>query len=411
MNVLGIIVEYNPLHNGHIFHLNESRKKTNADVVIAVMSGYFLQRGEPAIVSKWTRTKMALASGVDIVVELPYAFATQKAETFANGAVSILDALYCDDLCFGSETGEIEPFLLTNELLSKLNANYDELIQQYIKTGVSYPKAQTLAFQNLSYEKDPSSYIDLSLPNNILGYHYVKAIYDQHSTMRPTTIKRTSAGYHDIDFHSPTIASATSIRKAIFSGNRDIHAYVPDRTFKLLNEYEEKNQFLHQWESYFHLLKYRIMTMTLEEIKAIYEVEEGLEHRLKQHIQKSTSFRDFMERIKTKRYTWTRLQRLCTHILTNTTKSQLIMLTTKQSPYIRLLGMSEIGQKYLSEHKKKLKLPIISKLSTFHHPVLDLDIKAAHTYFSIMPEPLRTALLQKEYSTPPIRYEQKSNRS
>ncbi|PMC38329.1 nucleotidyltransferase [Bacillus sp. UMB0899] len=404
MNVLGIVVEYNPLHNGHLFHLNESKKITNADVVIAVMSGYFLQRGEPALVSKWTRTEMALASGVDIVVELPYAFATQKAETFANGAVSILDALYCDFLCFGSEAGKIEPFLLTNELLSQSNEYYDALIQKYMKTGVSYPKAQTLAFQNLCSGEHQSSYIDLSLPNNILGYHYVKAIHDQRSKMKPTTIKRTSAGYHDLHFHSPTIASATSIRKAIFSGNLQIDAYVPDQTFKLINNYEEKYKSLHQWECYFQLLKYRIMTMSLDDINAIYEVEEGLEYRLKQHIQKATSFQNFMERIKTKRYTWTRLQRLCTHILTNTTKSQINKLTMQKSSYIRLLGMSDIGQKYLSEHKKKVNLPIISKLSTSQDSLLDLDIKAAHTYFMIMPEPIRTKLLQKEFATPPIRF-------
>ncbi len=405
MNVLGIVVEYNPFHNGHLFHLNESKKMTNADIVIAVMSGYFLQRGEPAIVSKWTRTEMALASGVDLVVELPYAFATQKAETFANGAVSILDALYCDFLCFGSETGKIEPFLATNEMLSKAEKSYDELIQHYIKTGISYPKALTLAFQNLPTGEHHSSYIDLSLPNNILGYHYVKAILDQKSSMKPTTIKRTSAGYHDLHFHSPTIASATSIRKAIFSDNREIGAYVPNQTYNLLNDYEGQHQILHQWECYFHLLKYRIMTMSLDEINAIYEVEEGLEYRLKQQIQKATSFQEFMERMKTKRYTWTRLQRLCTHILTNTTKNQIKSQTLQRSPYIRLLGMSSNGREYLSTHKKKMKLPVISKLSTFKHPILDLDVKAANTYFMIMPEPLRSGLLQKEFATPPIRIE------
>lgn len=403
MNVLGIIVEYNPFHNGHLFHLNESKKETNADIVIAVMSGHFLQRGEPAIVSKWSRTEMALACGVDLVVELPYAYATQKAEAFANGAVSILDALFCDFLCFGSETGNIEPFLITSELLSESNHKYDELIHQYVKTGVSYPKALTLAFQNLSFGELNTSPLDLSLPNNILGFHYVKAIHDQDSTIKPVTIKRTSAGYHDLHFNSSTIASATSIRNAIFSGNRDIGAYVPDHTHQLLNDYERKHHSLHQWECYFQFLKYRILTMSLNELNAIYEVEEGLEYRLKQHIQKATSFHDFMERIKTKRYTWTRLQRLCTHILTNTTKSQMISNITQKAPYIRLLGMSSAGQEYLSEHKKKVNLPIISKLSTFHHQILDLDIKAANTYFMITPEPLRSSLLQKEFATPPIR--------
>ncbi len=406
MNTLGLVVEYNPFHNGHLFHLEESIKKTNAEVVIAVMSGHFLQRGEPAIVSKWTRTEMALDSGVDLVVELPYAFATQKAETFANGAVSILDSLLCDALCFGSETGEIKPFLKTNELLDKSKERYEQLIQYYIKTGVSYPKALTLAFQEVTKKEKESAALDLSLPNNILGFHYVKAIKDQQSTITPTTIKRTSAGYHEQRFLSPTIASATSIRKAIFSGDHNIDSYVPAKTLQLLQEYEHHYQMLHQWERYFHLLKYRIMTMSLNEIRSIYEVEEGLEHRMKQNIQKATSFQDFIERIKSKRYTWTRLQRLCTHLLTNTRKCELVdVLSDQTSPYVRLLGMSLKGQEYLSKHKKHFKLPIISKLSTFQHPLIDLDLKAANTYYMIMDEPLRSKLLRKEFATPPLRYQ------
>ena len=147
------------------------------------------------------------------------------------------------------------------------------------------------------------------------------------------------------------------------------------------------------------------MTMSLDEINAIYEVEEGLENRLKQQIQKATSFEEFMGRIKTKRYTWTRLQRLCTHILTNTTKNQIKSQNLQRSPYIRLLGMSSNGREYLSTNKKKMKLPVISKLSTFKHPILDLDVNAANTYYMIMPEPLRSGLLQKEFATPPIRIE------
>ncbi|MGM0873547.1 MAG: nucleotidyltransferase [Bacillota bacterium] len=401
MNALGLVVEYNPFHNGHFYHLTESIKETNADIVIAVMSGNFLQRGEPAIVSKWERTKMALHSGVDLIVELPYAFATQKAETFANGAVSILEALHCKSLCFGSELGEISPFLHANEFLLTSKQQYDELIKRHIKTGVSYPTALTLAFQELT---DGHEILDLSLPNNILGFHYVKAIYQQQAQMKPYTIKRTSAGYHEQDFVSPTIASATSIRKALFSNKGTITHYVPKVTLQIMNEYLEKNGLLHRWENYFHLLKYTIMTMSKDDLHDIYEVEEGLEHRMINNILDAHSFQDFMERIKTKRYTWTRLQRLCTHILTKTTKQQMSSINHNQtSPYIRLLGMSSKGQSYLSKMKKQIELPIISKLSNFQHPLLDADIKAANTYNLIFPEPLQSMLLKAEYATPPIR--------
>lgn len=401
MNALGLVVEYNPFHNGHFYHLSESIKETQADVVIAVMSGNFLQRGEPAIVSKWERAKMALHCGVDLVVELPYAFATQRAETFASGAVSILEALQCQSVCFGSESGEIFPFLHANEFLLQNNQQYEGLIKQYMKTGVSYPTALTLAYQELTAGHE---ILDLSLPNNILGFHYVKAIFQQQAKMKPYTIKRTSADYHEQNFVSPTIASATSIRKALFSNEGSIINYVPKETLQIMGHYEEQNGHLHNWESYFHLLKYTIMTMSEKDLLSIYEVEEGLENRIKKNILNAHSFQNFMEQIKTKRYTWTRLQRLCTHILTKTTKHQMSYINPSQtSPYIRLLGMSSKGQGYLNYVKKQLELPLISKLSTFQHPLLELDLKAAMTYNIIFPEPLRSKLLMDEYATPPIR--------
>jgi predicted nucleotidyltransferase len=405
MNALGLVVEYNPFHNGHFYHLTQSIKETNADIVIAVMSGNFLQRGEPAIVSKWERTNMALHSGVDLVVELPYAFATQKAETFANGSISILEALQCRSLCFGSESGDISSFQYANEFILHNKKQYEELIQHHIKTGVSYPTALTLAFQALS---NGHEILDLSLPNNILGFHYVKAIHQQQAKIKPYTIKRSSAGYHEQDFVSSTIASATSIRKAIFSNNGQVANYVPKETLKVMDKYKDQQDLLHNWEHYFHLLKYSIMTMSEEDLLTIYEVEEGLENRIKKNIRAAVSFQDFMERIKTKRYTWTRLQRLCTHLLTKTTKQQMNYINhSETSPYIRLLGMSSKGQGYLNSIKKQIELPIISKLSTFQHPLLELDIKAAATYNMIFPEPLRSKLLRTEFATPPIRLENK----
>lgn len=221
LKAVGLVVEYNPFHNGHLYHLEASKTASEADAVIAVMSGNFLQRGEPALVSKWARTKMALKQGADLVIELPYAYATQKAETFADGAISILEALGCSSVCFGSENGEISPFLETAELLNSHHAEYQQLVKQFMKEGMSYPSAQTSAFLALETDSRP---LDLSLPNNILGFQYVRAIQKQKASIRPLTIKRTAAGYHDEDFNSSPIASATSIRKALFQMNRRISA-------------------------------------------------------------------------------------------------------------------------------------------------------------------------------------------
>lgn len=401
MKSVGIVVEYNPFHNGHAYHVNEAKKASGAEVVVAVMSGYFLQRGEPAFVSKWARTKMALAAGVDIVIELPYAFATQKAEIFANGAVSILHELNVDSLCFGSEEGKIASFL---ELLEFYRENEDELnqlIKQEIKKGVSYPKAASNAFQQVKEEH----ILDLSLPNNILGFHYVKALKEKGSSIKPLTIARTKSGYHDPVPSDAEIASATSIRNQ-FNQTKDITAikpFVPETTFQILNEeYITTGQFVH-WESLFHLLKYKLLTTPYDELQTIYEIEEGIEYRLVNQIKQARSFQQFLELVKTKRFTWTRLQRMCTHILTNAKKDELTQAhESKSAAYIRLLGMTDKGKTFLNQRKKDLHLPLISNYSKEHSHLLKLDEVAAQTYAMAFPSPIREQFIQMEYTQYPI---------
>jgi predicted nucleotidyltransferase len=403
----GIIVEYNPFHNGHYYHLQKTKEITKADCIIAVMSGNFLQRGEPALVSKWFRTKMALEAGVDVVVELPYAFATQHAEIFANGAISILHSLYCKYICFGSESGKIEDFTQALYFFKKNEQSYHSLVRSLLKNGMSYPKALATAYQQLQPQHVQ---LDLGKPNNILGFHYVKAISEQQSHIVPTTIPRTSAQYHDEHFTSNNIASATSIRKSVFEnkGNlSSIKPYVPKATYQLLQEYFQQYQTFHSWGDYFSLLKYKILTSTPSELQNIYEIEEGIEYRMIDTIREAASFHEFMAKLKTKRYTWTRLQRMCVHILTNTKKEQMAKIPeSKTSPYIRLLGMSKKGQEYIRTVKKKLEIPLIAKVSSFNDELLFLDIKASQTYAFIFPEPLRTKMLKAEFATPPIRYDE-----
>lgn len=407
LKATGLIVEYNPFHNGHYYHLQQSKKKTSADCIIAVMSGYFLQRGEPALVSKWARTKMALESGVDLVVELPYAFSTQSAELFAKGAVSILDALQCDYVCFGSELGEIEPFQKTIQRLQRQKAEYNLQVKKALKEGNSYPKAKSIAFQVIM--KGEEGLVDLSQPNNILGFQYMNAINNLKSKMIPTTIKRLGGGYHDKTLHETTISSATSIRKALFEFQDlpSLKPYVPFTTYHQLQEYHQTYQHFHRWESYFHLLKYAILTKDIEELSEIYEVEEGLEYRLKAKIKEAESFQSFIHSVKTKRYTWTRLQRVCVHILTNTTKEKMKHAASiTRAPYIRLLGMNKVGQQYLKALKKSLDVPIIAKLSAFEHPLLKLDVNASDIYALALQPKKQKLALQREFSTPPLRYDE-----
>ncbi|PFO91404.1 hypothetical protein COE42_06280 [Bacillus cereus] len=402
-----MVVEYNPFHNGHLYHVQQTKKLTQSDIIIAVMSGPFLQRGEPALISKWYRTKMALANGVDLVVELPYVFATQKAETFANGAISILNALRVSEICFGSEDGQIENFYNTISVQKNEDETFNCLVKQFMDAGNSYAKATSDAFSHiLTSEKN----IDMSQPNNILGFQYMKAILSQNSSIQAQTIKRFASHYHDETFNDQHIASATSIRKQLFSEEGSfttIEPFLPQATTSLLANYKQNYGILHNWEQYFSFFKYRLMTMSPEDLRHIYEIEEGLEHRILSKIQNSSSFYSFMEALKTKRYTWTRLQRACTHILTNTTKEEIRSANIEQhAPYIRLLGMSQKGQTYLSKNKKKIELPILTHTKTFDHAALDIEKKANSVYFSIMHEPLRTQLLKQDITHHPVRYDE-----
>lgn len=383
MKAVGVIVEYNPFHNGHALHLAESKQASGADIIIAAMSGNFLQRGEPALVSKWTRAKMALQAGVDIVFELPYQYATQQAEIFAYGGVSLLTAASCDSICFGSESGEINAFHDTYDFLVQHHSEFQANINQYMQNGVSYPKAQALSFQDLVPH---TNMVDLSEPNNILGYQYLKAAKNLDANVQMLTVPRKSAGYHDEHFASSTIASATSIRTALFSKNNmdEIAKYVPNTTYELLKDYQQDFGLLHNWEHYWPFLKYKLLSSTPQEITEIYEIEEGIENRLLSYVGEADSFVDFMTRVKTKRYTWTRLQRMCLHILTNTKKSDM-QVARQPVPYLRLLGMSEAGREYLRQHKKRFSIPVISKLSAYVGHEIDVDIRAAKLYNMILP--------------------------
>lgn len=400
MKSVGLVVEYNPFHNGHAYHLSTAKEQAGADVAIAIISGNFLQRGEPALISKWYRTKMALMGGADIIVELPYIYATQNAETFAAGAVSILNAIGCDSLCFGSENGEISSFYKTFELIDRQKTAFDGNIKKFIKTGVSYPKALALSVKEIIPSKET---IDLSMPNNILGFQYIKAIIEQKSRMKPFTIKRKSADYHDEFFSSEQIASATSIRKALFSENdkEKIIPFVPSSTYDLLEDYYKNFGVFHRWEIYYPYLQFRLLQCSPNELGEIYEVEEGIENRLLQAALVSDNFQEFMEKVKTKRYTWTRLQRICLHILTNTKKDTMRCLM-KRPGYIRLLGMTVNGTKFLNKQKSHFTLPLISKLSSYKEEDIIPDIKASRIYACVLPNHLKKKFFNQEFNQPPI---------
>lgn len=398
MKAVGIVVEYNPFHNGHAYHVKKAKLETSADVVISVMSGQFLQRGEPALVDKWTRTKMALESGVDIVVELPYVYSTAQATDFAYGAISLLDAIGCETFVFGSETGRIEPFLQTYEGIHTHANLYNEEIRQAVQAGLSYPMALQKAY--LAVEQVVNiEMVDLSLPNNILGYHYVEAAKKHGLHIQPYTIQRLQAGYHDDVDYTLQIASATGIRKAL-KENLAIEQFMPKSAYELLKAWQQTHGDFISWHVFWPLLKYAILRHTPEQLTSYPDVKEGLEHALIKHAKSSDSFEQFMTKLKSKRYTWTRLQRMLTHIYTGFTKEQLHSF--EKPSYIRLLGISAQGQRYLSAKKKEIALPLISRVAASNDPMLALDLQATTMYHLGLSQ-FSTKKIDEDFKTPPIR--------
>ena len=390
MIATGIVVEYNPFHNGHLFHLNEAKKLTGADVIVAVMSGNFLQRGEPAIVDKWTRTRMALAGGADLVIELPYAFATSHAPQFAKGAVEILEALHCQFVCFGSEEGNIAPFTNSLDMMSTNKILYEQTIKSSIQEGISYPNALRIAYQEISHTTN-KPLADLSEPNNILGFHYMQAIKEIGSEISPVTIERKGTHYHDDKLPAESIASATGIRKELFATDAaNVESFMPAASFELLNEQSHQS-----WDRLYPFLRYTILRERPEQLADIADITEGIEFLLWRAAKEHATFQGFMQSVKSKRYTWTRIQRMLVHILTGYRKTTRAEITNPS--YLRRLGMSQAGRTYVRTVKKDLSLPLISRAASLTDPSLLMDIKSTDIYMlGINREP------GLDFTTPPI---------
>jgi predicted nucleotidyltransferase len=362
MKVAGIIVEYNPLHNGHLHHILETKKLSNCDYLIAVMSGNFTQRGEPAMIDKFTRTKMALQNHVDLVIELPFVFSVQSADIFASSSVAILNHLGVDEIYFGSESGNIKELEEISDILESVE--YNNLVQEFLKEGFSYPTCSDMAIK-----KQISSDI-YDLPNNILGIQYIKAAKKLHSKLKVKTIKRISTDYHDEFIKDTNIQSASAIRKMLRIGE-DINKFVPESVATLLIDRKviDLNMFS-------ELLKYKIFSSSNNDLEAIFNITEGFENRIKK-VNNFTDIDDLISQIITKRYTNSKIKRSLIHILCGTSKKVLDSLTV---PYIRILGMNQFGQKYLNIIKKDLKVPLVSKISDSKHPYLDLELTSSKIY-------------------------------
>ena len=354
--VIGIIAEYNPFHNGHLYMINEIKKMYPDSTLVCVMSGNYTERGDVSIINKWKKTEIALKNGIDLVIELPFVYASQSSDYFAYGSIKILDSLKVDKLIFGSETNDIELF---NRLVDVQlnNKDYDKLVKEYMDEGLNYPTAMSKALKDIINVK-------IELPNDLLGLSYIKEIRKQNSKIEAISIKRNN-NYNSLELNSD-IVSASAIRNALLN-NVDVRKYVPIDTYNNLDK-------LHFNNNYFKLLKYRILTSDI----SIYQgVDEGLKYRILKYIDEVDSFDELINKIKTKRYTYNKLSRMFIHILCSFTKEEASNIDIE---YIRVLGFNDKGRNYLNKIKKTSNLPIITGYSNIDSKILDIENRVNKIY-------------------------------
>lgn len=333
---VGIVVEYNPFHNGHRYHCLKA--KEYGDVVVAVMSGDFVQRGEPALIDRWSRAELALKNGVDIVVELPIFYSTQSAEIFAKGAVGILNSMKVKKIVFGSESGDTEKLLKRAKLEEE--EEFKQELKKQLKEGFSYPTAYSNTLKYLKQEEEIES-------NDILGVEYIKALKFWKSKIEPIAIKREKSGYYSEGIEDG-ISSATGIRKKLQLGE-EIREVVPLTTYEILKEALKENKFA-KLEDFYELIRYKIL-LEKDRLELIQDIEQGYENKIYEAALSSKNFQDFFEKIKSKRYTLGRIQRILIHILLGVKKEETKKVKEK-IPYIRVLGFTKVGQEYLKELKE-----------------------------------------------------------
>ena len=393
MKIVGLITEYNPFHNGHLYHIEKAKELTGADAVVVVMSGDFVQRGAPAIMPKHLRAEAALRSGADLVLELPVYCASGSAEYFAAGAVSILDQLGCvDSLCFGSESGDIEGLKRLAHILSEEPEDYQDRLKQALKSGNSFPKARQTALAEYLEDEDAASL--LGQPNNILGMEYIKALFRRNSRMNVFTIQRMVSDYHDEELKE-ALSSASAIRKNLL--HTDLHdicplleSQVPPASLRLLQTaYQTRYPVCSN--DFSLLLKYRLLTENRKSLTAYADITEELANRIANCANELIDFEQFCELLKTKEITYSRVSRALFHLLLNIKKEDVDAYTrTGYCPYAHILGFRRDAAGILKEIKAHASIPLITRLgqaeglSDTGKQMLETDIFAANLYESIV---------------------------
>lgn len=373
MEIIGIIAEYNPFHNGHIYHINKIKEMYKNSIIIAVISSSFTQRGDVSLINKWNKTSIALDNKVDIVVELPYCYSVQSADLFAYASVKILNELGVKKIVFGSESNNTEELKKIAESTIG-NKEFDEKVKEYLNQGLSYPISISKATFDITGN-------NISTPNDILGLSYIKEIIINNYDITPISIKRTN-DYNSSKI-SGDISSATSIRKHL-EENKDISNFIPEYDNKYIYDINKIKK------NYFELLKYKILSS--KDLSIYNTVDEGIENKIIKNITTSNNLDEFVEKIKSKRYTYAKMKRMLTHILCDFTKEDMKNTTIN---YIRILGFNQSGKKYLSNIKKNTTIPLI----TTYNKLLNNEKKITSIYSLLVED---NSLIEIEYKNRPI---------
>ncbi|MDD2573250.1 MAG: nucleotidyltransferase [Bacillota bacterium] len=394
MKVLGIVAEYNPFHNGHLYHLEESVRITGATHTVAVMSGSFVQRGEPSVVNKWARAEMAVRAGVDLVLELPAVYACHSAEGFAQGALNILDGIgVVDFLCFGSESGDLQGLGQIAGILAEEPEGYRALLRDFLARGQSFPSARASALERFLGSPSTSLRHTLYSPNNILAIEYLKALERLKSDIVPYTIRRYASGYHSRSFCSG-IASATAVRNDLIKRNAvtgRIAKVLPITSFGILERELSLGRGPISHDRFSLPVITLIRRQEREALAQYPEVAEGLENRIQSVAGKEVTITGMLDRIKTKRYTHTRLRRILTYILLDIKKEFTKCLKEQNSPcYARVLALNIKGAEVLKEAGSKSRIPIITKTARHGFPgdsalfeILQIEARATDLYVTV----------------------------
>ncbi|CEP81671.1 nucleotidyltransferase [Paraclostridium sordellii] len=395
MKITGLVVEYNPFHNGHLHHLKRSMELTNATHSIAVMSGNFLQRGEPALFDKFKRAEIAVSNGVDLVVELPTLFACQSAEFFAHGAVSLLNSLNCiDSICFGSEEGNIDLLLEISKILIDEPDEFKFILKEKLDEGILFATARSTALyeyisrNNILNLKEEKLHDILSSSNNILGIEYIKSLLKHKSSIVPYTITRIQSSYNSHKISS-NICSATAIRESLRKGNSlsEISSVVPLETLNLISKHID-NGFNPMFDEFYFDVIRELVARDFDKLSDYFDINEGIENKIYKSIFLTSNLSELQQSIKSKRYTLTKVKRMLNNILLGITKEDMnLVKDINQLPYIRVLAFNDKGREILKKIKLNSDINIINKFSNINfnngpifETLIKYDIKSTNIY-------------------------------